>query len=245
LTALELNAPFSTVLAAGAELGTTTSFALGTQLSGVTLYDYWDPGSAISRIVTGAVVDTINIDVAGDQHEITFGGRAADLLDSQSFTTGSAGLEAFPAEPVPEALNYSIVPGQLGQAWMGSTPQQFFTMTDAQIRVDNNALLRQTDVRAGRAGAIVPGTRHVSAEFTIFAQDDEQTNSLYQIAKQRGTISVMLQLGQASGRMMAIFLPSVVPVLPVFDDSTDRLAWRFTNNLAGGISNDELYLALA
>jgi hypothetical protein len=210
----------------------------------VTLYDYWDPQGAISRILIGATVDTISIDIHGDRHELTFSGRAADVLDSQSFATGSAGLQAFPEEPSLTGFSYSIVPGQLGQAWLGVSPQQFFTLTDGQVRMENNIALRETDVvGAGQARALSTGIRQVSAAFTLLAQDDAQTNNLYQIARQRGTISVLLQLGRQTGRMMAMYLPAVRPQVPVFDDSTERLTWRFSNNLAEGLNNDELFIA--
>ena len=242
---VELNAPLSTPLSAGVSLGVTSLFPLGIDLNGVTLYDYWDPTGAVNRILTGAVVDTIEIDVLGLQDDVSFIGRAAELVDSESFTPGSAGLEAFPSEPIPTKPLYSIVPSQSGQAWIGSTPEQFFTVAEARVRLDNNSMLRQRDMAAGTAGKIVPGARRVTTDFTIFAQNDQQTNDLYKIAAQRGTISVMLQFGRQSGRMMALYLPSVIPEVPVFDDSTDRLGWQFTNNFAGGINNDELYIAFA
>jgi hypothetical protein len=165
-------------------------------------------------------------------------------VDSHTFTSGNAGLEVFPAEPSVGGLSYSVVPGQLGQAWLGTAPQRFFTLTEAQVKLENNIALRDTDL-GGQVRAIVPGARRVSAGFTLLAQDDDQTKSLYEVAKLRGTFSVLLQMGQQSGRMMAVYLPAVKPETPAFDDSADRLAWRFNNNLAEGTNNDELYIAFA
>ncbi|MGH9582852.1 MAG: hypothetical protein ACRD4O_07955, partial [Bryobacteraceae bacterium] len=128
---ITINAPFLTAPAPGAVLAPTVSYGLSTILPSATLYDYWDPVTAVSRMIAGAGVDTVNISVNGDYHEFVFSGPACDLLDSSSFVPGSAGLAAFPAEPQLGQFNYSIVPGQLGEVWLGSTPNQFYTLTQA------------------------------------------------------------------------------------------------------------------
>ncbi len=56
---------------------------------------------------------------------------------------------------------------------------------------------------------------------------------------------MMLQMGKQQGQLLGAYLPSVVPVIPAFDDSETRLRWRFKNNLAQGTSDDELYIAFA
>ena len=78
----------------------------------------------MQRILPGAAVDTFTIAVNGDFHEFLFAGQAQDLVDSSSFVGGQAGLAAFPAEPAVSGLNYAIVPGHLGQVWLGSAPNQ-------------------------------------------------------------------------------------------------------------------------
>jgi hypothetical protein len=81
--------------------------------------------------------------------------------------------------------------------------------------------------------------------FTLFAQDDAQTRGLYAAAKSRSPIPAMLQLGQQQGQMMGIFVPNVVPEIPLYNDSETRLMWEFKNNLGQGSSNDEIYVAFA
>src|SRR5579884_4116225 len=78
---LILNAPFSKTAGQNAALSPAMTYRLATTLPSVTLYDYWDPVTAVSRIITGAAVDTFEILVNGDYHELTFTGPAADLLD--------------------------------------------------------------------------------------------------------------------------------------------------------------------
>ncbi len=240
-----INAPFSNTAGTNAALSPTLTYRLSTVLPSITLYDYWDPVTAVSRIVTGAAVDTFQVSVNGDYHELTFAGPAADLLDSTSFNTGSAGLSNFPSEPLLQDFDYSIVPGHLGQVWLGNVPNQFFTLTEASVELKNNINLRNQEYGSSYPKAIAPGPRQVASQFTLLAQDDSQTSGLYAAAKQRQTVSAMLQLGQKQLELMAIFLPKVTPEIPNYDDSETRLQWQFTNNLAQGTADDEIYIAFA
>lgn len=240
-----INAPFSNTAGTNAALSPTITYRLSTTLPSITLYDYWDPITAISRIVTGAAVDTFQVSVNGDFHELTFAGPAANLLDSSSFVIGSAGLSNFPAEPSLADFDYSIVPGHLGQVWLGTVPNQFFTLTEANIELKNNINLRNQEYGSSYPKAIAPGSRQVASQFTLLAQDDSQTSALYAAAKQRQTVSAMLQLGQQQLELMGIFLPNMTPEIPEYDDAETRLQWNFRNNLAQGIADDELYIAFA
>jgi hypothetical protein len=242
---LALNAPFSAVPAVNTLLAPTVSYGLATALPSVTLYDYWDPVAAVSRIVTGAAVDVFGVSVNGDFHEMQFSGPACDLIDSSSFQSGIAGLNSFPQEPSLTNFNYSIVPGNLGQVWLGAEPSQFFTLTEAAIAIKNNINLRNLEFGSSYPLAMTPGPRQVNSTFMLLAQDDAQTSSLYAAAKERSTISAMLQLGQQQGQLMGIYLSSVVPEIPAYDDSSTRLQWQFKNNVAQGINDDEIYVAFA
>lgn len=242
---LVLNAPFSNALATNAALAPAVTYTLSTQLPSLTLFDYWDPSTAVNRLVTGAAADTFQFAVNGDFHEFTFRGPAADLLDTTSFVTGSAGLTSFPSEPTLGSFDYSVVPGHLGQAWIGAPGNQFFTLTNATIELNNNIDVRNREFGFSYPQAIAPGMRRVSSQFTVFAQDDTQTESLYAAAKARNPVAAMLQLGQQQGQLLGIYLPNVTPEIPNFNDSQTRLQWEFKNNLAQGLTDDEFYLAFA
>ena len=240
-----INAPFSTAPGANSALASAVTYSLATALPSVTLYDYWDPSTAVSRILTGAAVDRLDISVNGDFHEFTFSGPAADLIDSSSFVAEAAGLTVFPVEPALTPFDYSIVPGHLGEVWLGSAANQFFTLTDASIEVRNNIDVRNREFGSSYPQAIAPGMRQVASTFKLLAQDDAQTSGLYAAAKQRSTIGAMLQLGRQQGQIMGIFLPNVTPEIPNYDDSETRLQWTFKNNLAKGTAEDELFIAFA
>lgn len=244
-SSFSLNVPFSNTPAANSALATSISYPVATSLPSVTVYDYWDPTNAVSRLITGAAVDTLEILVNGDYHEFLFAGPAADLLDSSTFVPGAAGLDTFPDEPNNANFDYSIVPGHLGQVWLGGIPNQFFTLTSASIGVANNIEVRNNEFGSSYPRAIAPGPRVVSSDFTLLAQDDAQTTALYAAAKQRTGISAMLQLGQRQGQLMGVYIPNVTPEIPSFVDSETRLQWQFKNNRAQGVSNDEIFLAFA
>jgi hypothetical protein len=183
--------------------------------------------------------------VNGDFHEFVFAGPAADLLDTTSFVSGTAGLTSFPIEPALGSFDYSVVPGHLGQVWIGAPENQFFTLTSATIEVKNNIDVRNREFGSSYPRAIAPGMRQVTSQFTLFAQDDAQTASLYAAAKARNNLAAMLQLGQQQGQLMGVYLPRVTPEIPNFNDSQTRLQWEFKNNFAEGLVNDEFYLAFA
>ena len=91
--------------------------------------------------------------------------------------------------------------------------------------------------------AISPGMRTVEAAFELYSMDDSATTALYQAARQQSPITVMFQLGQAPGQMMGVYLKSVVPEVPEYDDSDARLQWKFSNCRAQGAGDDELVVA--
>lgn len=240
-----INAPFTNPPAATASLAPAVTYSLATAIPSVTLYDYWDPVTAVSRMVTGAAADALEISINGDYHEFVFSGPAADLLDTSSFVPGSAGLASFPAEPALGSFDFSIVPGHLGQAWLGDSATQFFTLTEANIALKNNIGVRNQEFGSSYPRAVAPGMRQVAIDFALFAQDDAQTAALYAAAKTRTPIPAMLQLGQQQGQLMGILFNNIVPEIPDYNDSQSRLQWHFKNNLAQGTTDDEIYIAFA
>jgi hypothetical protein len=242
---LTLIAPFSSSPIPGTSLAPTISYSLSTAVPSLTLYDYWDPASAVQQIITGAAVDSFDVLLNGDVHEFAFRGPAADIVDSSSFLAGTAGLGAFPAEPALSTFEYSIVPGHLGQAWIGNSGSQLFTMTAAHVQLRNNIGTRHREFGATIPRAISAGMRHVLAHFSLLAQDDSQSKALYQATRARTPIPAMLQLGQAQGQLMGIYIPNVMPEIPHFNDGDARLQWDFHNCQAQGTSDDELFIAFA
>ena len=240
---VQLQAPFTVPPTTSSVTGPTAAYQPAEVLNSVTIYDYWSPGTAVQRILSGAALNKLTLKVNGDFHEFDFSGEAQDVLDSSSFASGQGGLTAFPAEPTVAPLNYSIVPGHLGQVWLGSIPNQFFTLTSAQITFDNNIDLREREFGITLPAAISPGLRTVTLDFSLYQQDNSATQALYQAGRQKSPISVMIQLGQQQGQLFGIYMQSVVPEVPQFSDTETRQQWQFQNCRAQGSVDNELFVA--
>ncbi|MBI2686414.1 MAG: hypothetical protein HYX27_08865 [Acidobacteria bacterium] len=244
-TTVELNAPFSLTPTAGSPLNPTITYGPATQLPSVSIYDYWSPATAVQRIVSGAGVDKMKIKVNSDYHEFEFAGEARDLIDSASFAAGLGGLSAFPEEPAAEGLAYEIIPGHIGQVWIGAGPDQFLTLTEAEIEIVNNVDMRKREFGFAGPTCIAAGEREAGIKFRLYEKDDAKTIGLYQAAKNRTPIPVMIQLGQSAGQLCGIYMPGVIPEVPEFDDRNPRLEWNFSLSTAQGSVDDEIQIAFA
>jgi len=242
-TTLFINAAFDTTPVGGSTMGPTINYSLAESLPSASIFDYWDPSTAVQRIVEGAAMDKMQIKVNGDFQEFDFSGPARDLVDSASFVSGEGGLTAFPTEPIIADFDYTIVPGHLGEVWMGVTEAQFLTITAAELTLENNIDLRVKEFGSNYAQCIAASERDITLNFSLFEMPDAQTQGLYQAARQRSPISVMLQLGEQMGQLCGAYMPAMVPSVPEFDDSETRLQWKFQNDRAQGAMDDELYIA--
>jgi hypothetical protein len=243
-TTVQLNAPFTVTPGVGAPVDAAVTYGPATEIPSVSIFDFWSPSTAVQRLLCGAAVDQMDILVNGDYHEFHFSGIAQDVLDSGSFTGEDVGqLQSFPAEPALDAFDYSIVPGNMGQAWLGSSPTQFFTITNATITIKNGLDTRTKEFGSSVPRAIAPGRRSVTATFDLLSMDDDATKGLYQAARQQSPITVMFQLGEVEGQVMAVYLKSVVPVVPEYEDGRSRLEWRFRASRAQGTVDDEVAVA--
>jgi hypothetical protein len=238
-----LNAPFSIAPALGTPIGQTATYSLAPLLPSLTVYDYWDPVTAVQRVLTGAGVDQMSVTLNGDIHQFEFKGMAQDIVDSASFNAGQGGAATFPAEPPLDGFSYSPVAGNLGEVWLGVSPNQFLTVSDASIQIQNGLDMRSKEYGTTLPLAVVPGLRSVMVTLQLFAQDDEATTGLYQAARQQSPVSMMFQLGEVPGQLMGIYLKSVVPSVPAFDDSDMRLTWKFSDTRAQGTAEDEVVVA--
>lgn len=238
-----LNAPFSTTPVVGVALGPTATYAVASELPSLSVFDYWDPATALQRVLCGAAVDRMTLRMNGDFHEMEFKGMAQDLVDSASFISGQGAATQFPAEPAAGISTYSPVPGNLGQVWLGVIPNQLFTVSQASIEVRNNLEMRNREYGSILPQGINPGSREILMTLELFSQDDAATTALYQAARQQDPVGVMFQMGQNSGQLMAVSLKSLVPDVPEFDDSDKRLKWRFRDTRAQGTADDEIVVA--
>jgi hypothetical protein len=242
---VELNAPFSLTPTGGSPLNPTITYGPATNLPSVSIFDYWSPSTAVQRLVAGAGVDRMKIKVNADYHEFEFAGDARDLIDSTTFASGVGGLSTYPTEPTVSGVEYNIIPGHIGQVWIGASPTKFYTLIDAEIEIKNNVDIRKREFGYAGPTCIAAGEREVGIKFRLYEKDDAATIALYQTAKNRSPISIMIQLGQSAGQLCGVYLPVVVPEVPEFDDRQPRLEWNFSLSAAQGSNNDEIQIAFA
>jgi hypothetical protein len=242
-SSVTVNAPFATAPTAGAALTPAVTYLPAEAPPSASIFDYWDPGPAVDRIVNGAAVDRFRVRLNGDFHELEFLGQAQDVLDNVTFTPGQGGLGTFPAEPPVSGGSEPPVTGHLGQAWLGYPVSKFVALTGALVEVRNDLEVRNREFGSNTPLCAAPGVRRVVADIELFEKDDEATRGLYAAGRNESPIQVMFQLGNATGQMMGVYLPQVTPQLPEFDDSERLLRWAFREAIASGVANDEIAVA--
>lgn len=243
-TAVELNAPFMVAPLPGAQFSATLTYLPATEVPSVSIFDYWAPEGAVQRILCGAAVDKCGLKVNGAYHEFQFSGTAKDAIDSASFAAGEGQLASFPAEPAAGAFDAALVPGNMGQAWIGGA-NRLFTITDAAVTVGNGIEARGNEFGSATPRGISPGMRSVTAVLQLYAQDDEGTRSLHSAARRRETVSLMVQLGEQTRQMCGVYLPALMLQPPEFEDGDARLQWKFREARAQGAADDEVAVAFA
>jgi hypothetical protein len=219
------------------------TYFLGRTLPSVSIFDYWTPAESAQRILCGAAVNRMKVLVNADYHELQFSGPAQDLIDSVTFESGQGELDEYPVEPDSDGFDYSIVPGHLGQVWLGVTPERFYTLTAAEVSLDNGIDARNREFGSSLIRSITAGVRKVDLDFEMYGSDDEASKALYAAAKQRSPIAVMIQLGEQQGQLCGVLAKSVVAETPQFDDAETRVRWKFSGARAQGSSDDELVIA--
>jgi hypothetical protein len=152
-TTVQVNAPFSAAPASGNALTAAVTYFPADELPSLSIFDYWDPANAVDRIVVGASLDRMQVRINADYHELEFSGAAQDVIDTVSFAAGQGGLSSFPAEPSVSSNQPQPVPGNLGQAWLGSPSSRFLTVTSAVVEVINDLDLSTERREARRRSA--------------------------------------------------------------------------------------------
>lgn len=238
-----LNAPFSVQLTAGAQLDGCANLAPGDQANTMAILDSWAPGQAVQRFLNGAISDQLKISVNNEFLEISTKGFARNLYDSVS-GSGGVGFQ-FPAVPAgPSPLISAPIAGHLGQAFIGIPAARLCTLTQAEVRIDNNIEPRTDEFGCFSTKAFVLGRRKVALSLTVFERNDELSQALYTKAVNNEPVPVMLQMGNQPGAMFAVYLPAVLFPVPAFKDDQPRLLWQFRNAVAMGLQNDEVFIAM-
>ncbi len=242
-TTVVVDPPFSAAPPASSEITGTVCYPLAATLPSLSIFDYWEPSSAQQRILNGAAVDTLELEVQGDFHTVKFSGEGQDVIDSIAFAAGQGGLGAFPAEPDSRNYHGEPIAGHFGQLWLGATPSRFNTLLRASLKLENGLELRKNELGSAVPLGIAPGERRVTFDFEIFETDDAATRALYAAARNRTPVVAFLQLGAVAGHLFGAYSKSLAPHAPRNDARERQLKWVFADSRAGGSADDELWIA--
>ena len=242
---VDLNAPFTVAPPAGAQASRTITYRLGGTTGSVCLLDCWSPAGAVQRAIAGFAVDEFTVDINSDFHEFQFAGPAHDIVDSLTFQEGQSGLASFPDEPTAEHDPPSLVPGHLGEAIIGDLASSTLHLTKARVQMRNNIDATPREFGAERLRDVIAGLREVVSDFEVCAAADDGHSKLYAALKQGDGFPLMVQLGQRTGELFGIYLPSVIGDTPTFEDSDSRLRWHLQSCRAQGSADDEMVVAFA
>ncbi|MEP7361798.1 MAG: hypothetical protein ABI972_00965, partial [Acidobacteriota bacterium] len=240
-----LNAPFAGPIEIGQAVGRTVTYTLGDDLKSLTAYDYWDPQSAVQRAVAGVVFNELRVNINGDYHEMAFSGEGRTFFDSSTFVGGIAGLTEYPPEPIVDQYSVSLIPGTLGQAWIGSTASQSYNVLLGAVRMSNNIDYRRREFGPSVAGCVAGGIRDIRVDLRLSANSSSDMSALFSASRTREPIPIMFQLGESMGQLCGLYLKSVVPEVPSFEDTQTKLEWMIRDARAQGNHNDELSIAFA
>lgn len=242
-TSVRLSAPLTNTVSGSVQVMPAAAYVPAKALPSISLFDFWDPSSTVQRIVRGAGVDEMDIEVDGTEHRLVFRGPAAEQMGSAAFQPLESGLTSFPTEPAVQAETWAPVPGNLGQAWLGSTPSQVLTLTKALVRVKNNLMTRSFEFGSTQPLGLSPGDRDVDVQFEVYSTDESVFAEMYHAAQTETPIPLTIQLGDQAGAMAAVYIKTFVPQIPQFNDAETRLLWSFSSSRAQGAGDDEIYFA--
>jgi len=83
----------------------------------------------------------------------------------------------------------------------------------------------------------------VTMNLEFFQPGRYRNPALYQAARQQSPVGVMFQLGQTAGQMVGVYLKSMIPDVPEFDDSGDTSAVALQKHAGAGTVDDEVVVA--
>ncbi len=243
-TAVTVTPAFSAAPGFGATITGTVSYALGSNLSTVSIADYWDPSTAQQRIINMAIVDAMRLSINGETHDLNLSGFGQQVIDSVTFVAGEGGLGSFPTEPASPVRNGVPIAGHYGQAWLGATPSKFTTLLSGALAINNNAMMRDKEFGFQVPQGHAEGMRSILWDWELYETDDATQLALYTAGKARTAIDAFFQLGQTAGQLFGAYTADLIPPVPKKGETDQYTSWGFTGGRAQSATvNGELYIA--
>ena len=115
-------------------------------------------------------------------------------------------------------------------------------IVDMSVDFDNGDQPRDIQIGSQNISGVSRGDRRITDSFTVYLTDS--TNAFYTTAKNRTPHSLFVQIGNTSGYLVGLWLPTRILQIPDIDKGKEEIQLTFNTNPAYGTGTDEFYLGL-
>lgn len=198
---------------------------------------YRTPSTLQQRISYGNVVTSATINLGQDIAEGQFSGEGIYELDSDTFSSDSAelqaGLTAFPVEPVGALpADSGIVAGFTGRAVVNGA--SFSGIRAATINFGTGAEVVKTNFGRFTPDDVEADERNVTVSFDLNDNDTAAMRALYAAFKSKNPIDCIFQVGTQQFNTWVFQIRGVQLNATELDDSARRFVRKYTNCRATG-----------
>jgi hypothetical protein len=199
---------------------TSCTYALDTNIYYLSLWDFWDPATALQQVLHGAVVDRAVFDFFADFPTVEFSGVGRYLLNSEYFASANsvqkAGLTAFPSRPSAPVTNGAPSPGYNGTFTIDSTA--YTQLTACRLTMGMNRSMRAGGLGAGLSGLGRGDKRQCTLEFGLTEDDSASLKTLRSKALAGTPVNAVVTVGTAAGSIWTFNLNNILLAVPTRDD---------------------------
>lgn len=227
---------------------TSVTYALDTNIYGLSIFNYRTPSTVTQQIAHGAVVDRAVFTLGEDVAQAEFSGPALWVLDDDEFSTADVtakgGLSAFPSEPGSPVTNGDMAVGFTGAITIdgvsyGTLRRATITMA-TETQLDNDAFNNYYAPSASR------GVLNVGLEASIYDDDSSDLSALKVKAKNGTAFDATFEVGTVAGNIWTFNLSNIVLEPMTYDDGSRRYAVNLRGRAYATslTSKDEIELVL-
>lgn len=197
-----------------------SSFALGSYIT--------TNGTLFSRQLNGCVVEKLGFQFdANSEPMFSASGPACD--------------QTRPAQAQPggfTTVGTGIPTGLTGALRVSAAAYPFLK---AGINIQNSMKVRNAEYGLAKAnGFYRSGRRSVDVSIDAYVEDPAV---LYALGESSVTAPILIQTGNTSGQIIAVYMPAVEFEIPTTPSGDGELTWSFKGTALGTAGNDEIYVA--
>jgi hypothetical protein len=220
---------------------TSVSYALSDNIPSLSIWsfrtDTAGTGNPNQRVSVGSVATSATFNLGEDIATVEFDGASKLILGSFDYTSrstagdtaGLSGLSAFPVQPTSPVTNGSAVQGFYGALTMDS--QVLTTIRSGSLKIETgnkNSKVFGTPY----PGCPYGGIRKISFQCDLYDGSDTATKDIYQRAYDKNPITVIMQVGTATGNTWTFTISGLQLAPYSYDESDLAYALKFGDSMA-------------